>query len=56
METNNNEKQFPRHGYIKKLAELCNCSRMTVTRALFEGTKGPKSDMVRKMYNTNYKI
>jgi len=48
-------KKLPRHGYITELARLCNCSRKTVTRALFEGYKGPKSDLVIKTYLELYK-
>lgn len=44
----------PRHGYISELAKLCNCNRKTVTRALFEGNTGKKSDLVRKMYKSRY--
>ncbi len=40
----------PPHGYISELAKLCDCSRKTVSRALFKGHKGPKSDLVREMY------
>jgi hypothetical protein len=40
----------PRHGYIAKLATLCKCSRKTVTRALFQGQQGKKSDLVRDTY------
>jgi|GEM_PF-1760663 len=47
--------ETPRHGYISELARLCNCSRKTVSRALFEGYKGPKSDLVRKTYDELYK-
>ena len=45
----------PRHGYINELARLCNCSRKTVSRALFEGKSGPKSDLVFKTFNELYK-
>lgn len=45
----------PRHGYITELAKLCNCNRKTVTRALFEGQTGKKSELVRKIYNKKYK-
>lgn len=44
----------PPHGYITKLAELCNCSRKTVSRALFKDQKGPKADKVREMYKKIY--
>lgn len=44
----------PPHGYITELAKLCNCSRKTVSRALFKGHRGPKSDMVREMYEKIY--
>jgi hypothetical protein len=43
--------KIPRHGYISELAKKCNCSRRTVTRALFEGHRGPKSDMVIGIYH-----
>lgn len=45
----------PRHGYISDLARHCNCSRKTVSRALFEGKSGPKSDLVIKTFNELYK-
>lgn len=45
----------PRHGYISEIAKLCNCNRKTVTRALFEGQTGKKSDLVRRIYKTKYK-
>ncbi len=45
----------PRHGYISELAKLCNCNRKTVTRALFEGRSGRKSELVRKIYKAKYK-
>lgn len=44
-------KKPPRHGYITELARICNCSRKTVSRALFEGYKGPKSDLVLSTYD-----
>lgn len=50
------EKKLPKHGYIIELAKLCNCNRNTVRRALFEGKRGEKSDLVRKVYNAKYKI
>jgi hypothetical protein len=40
----------PRHGYISELAALCKCNRKTVTRALFQGQQGKKSDLVRATY------
>ncbi len=46
----------PRHGYIGELAQLCNCSRKTVSRALFEGRSGPKSDLVIKTFHELYKL
>lgn len=46
---------LPRHGYISELAKLCNCNRKTVSRALFEGHTGKKSDLVRKIYKSKYK-
>lgn len=49
-----NNKPIPRHGYITELAKLCNCSRKTVTRALFEGYQGPKADKVIEMYKAKY--
>jgi hypothetical protein len=48
------DKPIPRHGYITELAKLCNCSRKTVSRALFEGYTGPKADKVIEMYRTKY--
>lgn len=45
----------PRHGYISEIAKLCNCNRKTVTRALFEGQAGKKSDYVRKVFHSKYK-
>lgn len=47
-------KQIPRHGYINKLAKLCNCSRKTVTRALFDGHTGAKAEKVKEMYREKY--
>jgi hypothetical protein len=47
-------KRIPRHGYITELARMCNCSRKTVSRALFEGYSGPKSDIVRETYKNLY--
>jgi len=47
----NSKPAIPRHGYITDLAKRCNCSRKTVTRALFEGYKGPKSDLVLSTYS-----
>ena len=44
----------PRHGYITELAKLCNCSRKTVSRALFKGYTGAKSERVREMYKKHY--
>ena len=44
----------PPHGYITELAKLCNCSRKTVSRALFKGSSGPKSNLVREMYRKLY--
>lgn len=41
---------LPRHGYIAELAALCKCNRKTVTRALFQGQQGKKSDQVRATY------
>jgi hypothetical protein len=46
--------KIPRHGFINELAKRCNCSRKTVTRALFHGFRGPKSDLVREKFNTIY--
>ena len=45
---------IPRHGYITRLALICSCSRKTVTRALFQGQKGPVSDYVRETFNLLY--
>lgn len=45
---------LPPHGYINELAKHCSCSRKTVSRALFKGQIGPKSDMVREMYQKLY--
>ena len=47
-------KKRPRHGFIGELAKLCNCSRQTVSTAIYEGAKGKKADFVRKMYRTKY--
>ncbi|GAB1416134.1 hypothetical protein MASR2M117_15400 [Paludibacter sp.] len=44
----------PRHGYITELAKLCECSRRTVTRALFHGHTGSKANKVREVYKKNY--
>ncbi len=44
-----------RHGYINALAKQCNCSRKTVSRALFEGKSGPKSDLVIETFNQLYR-
>ena len=44
----------PKHGYINDLAKLCGCNRQTVRTAIFENAKGPRADMVRKMYRTKY--
>jgi len=44
-----------RHGYINALAKQCNCSRKTVSRALFEGKSGPKSDLVIEAFNQLYR-
>ncbi len=51
----NTKPAIPRHGYITELARRCNCSRRTVTRALFEGYKGPKSDLVLCTYHELFK-
>ena len=40
----------PPHGYISELAALCKCNRKTVTRALFKGQQGKKSDEVRATF------
>lgn len=45
---------LPRHGYISELANMCNCSRKTVTRALFHGQKGPKADKVRETFYQHF--
>ncbi|MDR0871846.1 MAG: hypothetical protein LBN27_00055 [Prevotellaceae bacterium] len=55
MKTQKGIKKPPKHGYINELAKLCGCSRHTVRLALFENQRGVKSDLVRKMYKTNYK-
>lgn len=55
MKTEKGIKKLPKHGYINELAKLCTCSRHTVRLALFENQRGSKSDLVRKMYKTNYK-
>lgn len=47
---------MPRHGYISELARICDCSRKTVSRALFEGYIGPKSDLVLKTYFELYNV
>jgi hypothetical protein len=44
----------PRHGYITQLAKLCNCSRKTVSRALFKGYTGAKADLVRETFKKLY--
>lgn len=44
----------PRHGYITELAKLCNCSRKTVSRALFHGYTGPKADLVRETFKKHF--
>lgn len=49
-------KKMPRHGYISELARICDCSRKTVSRALFEGYIGPKSDLVLKTYFELYNV
>ena len=41
---------LPRHGFITELAKRCNCSRKTVSRALFKGYSGPKADKVRETF------
>jgi hypothetical protein len=46
----------PRHGYISELALMCNCSRKTVSRALFKGQQGKKADIVRLKYRELYGI
>ncbi len=56
MEIQKNMKKVARKGYITELATLCNCSRHTVRKALFEEQKGEKSNLVRKMFEANYKI
>lgn len=55
MDKQVNQKKKPQHGYINDLAELCECNRATVRRALFEGSNGVKADRVRKMFRTKYK-
>lgn len=44
----------PPTGYIQELARLCGCGRVTVYMALKRNAKGPKAEMVRKMYRTKY--
>lgn len=51
---NPTEQKRIRHGYLSELAKLCNCNRKTVSRALFEGYRGPKSDEVLRVYNKIY--
>jgi len=46
--------QIPKHGYMTELAQLCNCNRKTVRRALFQGHDGPKSRMVRETFKKLY--
>lgn len=46
--------KIPRHGYISELARICNCSRKTVSRALFEGYAGPKSNLVLNTFKELY--
>jgi hypothetical protein len=45
---------LPPAGYVSELAKLCDCSQMTVWRALRRNWPGDKADMVRKMYRTKY--
>jgi len=47
-------KKPPHRGFINELAKLCNCSRHTVRLAIYDGSNGEKSDLVRKMYNKIY--
>jgi hypothetical protein len=44
----------PPAGYAKELAKLCGCGPVTVWKALHRGARGPKADMVRKMYRAKY--
>ena len=44
----------PPTGYMQELARLCDCGRTTVYLALKKNSKGPKAEMVRKMYRTKY--
>jgi len=46
--------RVPRHGYIKELAEVCECSRHTVRLALYDNQPGEKSDEVRREYRSRY--
>lgn len=46
--------QLPKHGYMTELAQLCNCNRKTVRRALFQGHDGPKSRLVRETFKKLY--
>ena len=48
------KKKVPRHGFINELAKLCKCSRHTVRLALYEGQRGEKSDLVRRVYQNRY--
>ena len=54
MENQKQTKKIPRHGFINELARLCSCSRLTVSKAIYENSRGPKADFVRKMYRTKY--
>jgi hypothetical protein len=44
----------PPSGYVTELARLCGCGRVTVFNALKRNAKGPKAELVRKMYRTKY--
>ena len=56
MENKQQIKKPPRHGFINELAKLCGCSRHTVRQAIYDNQAGKKSDLVRKMYRTNYQV
>jgi hypothetical protein len=45
----------PCHGYISELAWQYNCSKTTITLALFESQIDEKSNLARIVYNKKYK-
>jgi hypothetical protein len=54
METKQINKKIVRHGFINELAKLCDCSRLTVSNALYHNARGKKADMVRCVFKKNY--